>query len=50
LEKKIIGDPILIGGKMMSLSRVIRAGDFVFLTGQLPFRQGALVTSGTVEE
>lgn len=34
----------------MSLSRAIRAGDFVFLTGQLPFRQGELVTSGTVEE
>lgn len=50
MEKKIIGDPIVIGGKKMSLSRAIRAGDFVFLTGQLPFRDGAVLTSGTVEE
>ena len=35
-NKKIIGDPVVIGGRKLSLSRAIRAGDFIFLTGQVP--------------
>ena len=38
--KKIIGDPVVIGGRQLSLSRAIRAGDFIFLTGQIPFKNG----------
>ncbi|NVK98179.1 MAG: RidA family protein [Ruegeria pomeroyi] len=34
----------------MSLSRAIRAGDFVFLTGQIPMRDGVPITTGSVEE
>ena len=50
MKKKIIGDPIIIGGTTLSLSRAVRAGDFVFLTGQIPFKDGEVMTNGTVEE
>ena len=49
-NKKIIGDPVVIGGRKLSLSRAIRAGDFIFLTGQVPFKNGEVMTSGTIEE
>jgi 2-iminobutanoate/2-iminopropanoate deaminase len=49
-KKKVIGDPIVIGGRKLSLSRAIRAGDLVFLTGQVPFKDGQVMTTGTVEE
>lgn len=48
--KQVIGGPLVIGGRQLSLSRAIRAGDFVFLTGQVPFKDGAVMTSGTIEE
>ena len=48
--KQVIGGPLVIGGRKLSLSRAIRAGDFVFLTGQIPFRDGQVMTTGTVEE
>ena len=50
MKKQIIGDPITIGGTTLSLSRAVRAGDFVFLTGQIPFKDGEVMTTGTVEE
>ncbi|MEO9877640.1 MAG: RidA family protein [Anderseniella sp.] len=49
-KKTVIGDPIVIGGRKLSLSRAIRAGDFVFLTGQVPFKDGEVMTTGTVED
>lgn len=49
-SKEIIGGPLEIGGRVLSLSRAIRAGDFVFLTGQIPMQDGAPMTTGTVEE
>lgn len=48
--KQVIGGPLVIGGRKLSLSRAIRAGDFVFLTGQIPFKDGQVMTTGTVEE
>ncbi|MEM7207926.1 MAG: RidA family protein [Pseudomonadota bacterium] len=48
--KKVIGDPIVINGRQLSLSRAMRAGDFVFLTGQIPMRDGLLMTDGTIED
>jgi len=48
--KEVIGGPLVIGGRVLSLSRAIRAGDFVFLTGQIPMRDGVVVTEGTIEE
>ena len=38
--RQVIGDPVVIGGRTLSLSRAVRAGDFVFLTGQVPLRDG----------
>ena len=49
-EKQIIGDPVVIGGRTLSLSRAVRAGDFLFLTGQVPFKNGEVMTTGTVED
>ena len=48
--KEVIGEPLEIGGRKLSLSRAIRAGDFVFLTGQIPFEDGAPMTTGTIED
>ena len=48
--KQVIGEALVIDGRRLSLSRAIRAGDFVFLTGQIPFQDGAPMTSGTIEE
>ncbi len=49
-KKQVIGGPLVIGGRKLSLSRAIRAGDFVYLTGQTPMRDGAPMTTGTIEE
>ena len=49
-KKEVIGGPLEIGGRILSLSRAIRAGDFVFLTGQVPMRDGAPMTVGSIEE
>lgn len=49
-SKQVIGGPLVIGGRKLSLSRAIRAGDFVFLTGQVPFKDGQVMTTGTVED
>jgi 2-iminobutanoate/2-iminopropanoate deaminase len=49
-KKQVIGGPLEIGGRVLSLSRAIRAGDFVFLTGQIPMRGGVPMTEGTIQE
>ena len=49
-NKKVIGNPIVIGGRTLSLSKAIRAGNFIFLTGQVPFKDGEVMTTGTIEE
>ncbi|WP_282119696.1 RidA family protein [Ruegeria atlantica] len=49
-KKQVIGGPLEIGGRVLSLSRAIRAGDFVYLTGQIPMKDGAPMTTGTVKE
>ena len=49
-KKQIIGGPLEINGRVLSLSRAIRAGDFVFLTGQIPMRNGAPMTDGSIQE
>lgn len=48
--KQVIGAPLVIGGRTLSLSRAIRAGDFVFLTGQVPLKDGTPMTTGGIEE
>jgi len=49
-KKTIIGDPLVINGRQLSLSRAVRAGDFVFLTGQVPMQDGQVMTTGSIEE
>ena len=49
-SKQVIGGPLVIGGRELSLSRAIRAGDFVFLTGQVPMRDGVPMTDGNIED
>ena len=50
MAKEIIGDPVVINGRRLSLSRAVRAGDFVFLTGQVPMQNGAVMTQGSIED
>ena len=50
MTKQIIGDPLVINGRRLSLSRVVRAGDFVFLTGQVPMQNGAVMMHGSIED
>ena len=50
MTKQIIGDPLVIKGRRLSLSRAVRAGDFVFLTGQVPMQNGAVMTCGSIED
>ena len=49
-DKKVIGAPVVVGGRTLSLSRAIRAGDFVFLTGQIPFRGEEVMIEGSIED
>ena len=49
-EKQVIGGPLVIDGRELSLSRAIRAGDFVFVTGQVPMHDGSPMTDGSIED
>lgn len=49
-KKEVIGGSLEINGRVLSLSRAIRAGDFVFLTGQIPMRDGVPMTDGSIQE
>ena len=49
-QKEVIGAPLVIDGRELSLSRAVRAGDFVFVTGQVPMRDGKPMTDGSIEE
>jgi reactive intermediate/imine deaminase len=49
-EKQVIGGPLVIGGRQLSLSKAIRAGDFVFVTGQVPMRDGIPMNDGSIED
>ena len=50
MSKEIIGEPLVINGRKLSLSKAVRAGDFVFLTGQIPMKNGIVVTEGSIED
>ena len=50
MTKQIIGDPLVINGRRLSLSRAVWVGDFVFLTGQVPMQNGAVMTHGSIED
>ena len=44
--RQVVGGAVSIGGRKLSVSTAIRAGDFVFLAGQIPIRNGEVVTEG----
>ena len=48
--RQVIGQPLVIGGRGLSLSRAVRAGDTVYLTGQIPMQNGAPMTTGSIED
>lgn len=50
MPKEIIVGPLVINGRQLSLSKAVRAGDFVFLTGQVPMVGGEVLTTGTIED
>lgn len=45
-----LGEPIVINNRRLSLSKAVRAGNFIFLTGQIPMKNGAPMTEGSIEE
>jgi 2-iminobutanoate/2-iminopropanoate deaminase len=49
-RKQVIGAPLVIDGRVLSLSPAVRAGDFVFVTGQVPMRDGKPMTDGRIED
>ena len=49
-KKKIIGGALVIDGRKLSLSKAVEAGNFIFLTGQIPLKNGEPMTEGTIEE
>ena len=50
MAKQVIGGPVVINGRTLSLSRAVRAGEMVYLTGQVPMRDGAVMTEGSIED
>ena len=49
-KKQVIGQPLIINGRRLSLSRAVRAGDMVYVTGQVPLQDGAPMTEGSIED
>lgn len=49
-KKECIGGALMINGRTLSLSKAVRADNLVFLTGQVPMRDDAPMTGGTIEE
>ena len=49
-KKQCIGGALVINGRTLSLSKAVRADNLVFLTGQVPMRDGVPMTDGTIEE
>jgi len=49
-SKEIIGGDLVIGGRKLTLSKAVRAGDMVYVTGQVPFRDGEVMIDGSIED
>ena len=50
MGKQIIGGEVVVGGNRIPLSKAIRAGDYVYLSGQVPLRGDGSVETGSIEE
>jgi len=49
-RKQVIGGDYITRGRKLSLSKAVRAGDFVYLTSQAPRQSDQPMTTGTTEE
>ncbi len=47
---EVLGGPVVINNRRLSLSKAVRAGNFIFLTGQIPMLDGKPMTEGSIEE
>ena len=50
MGKQIIGGEVVVGGNKIPLSKAIRAGDYVYLSGQVPLRGDGSVETGPIED
>lgn len=50
MGKQIIGGEVVVGGNKIPLSKAIRAGDYVYLSGQVPLKRDGSVETGSIEE
>lgn len=50
MGKQIIGGEVVVGGNRIPLSKAIRAGDYVYLSGQVPLRGDGSVETGSIED
>ena len=49
MDKQIIGGEVVVGGNKIPLSKAIRAGDYVYLSGQVPLKSDGSVETGSIE-
>jgi reactive intermediate/imine deaminase len=49
MDKQIIGGEVVVGGNKIPLSKAIRAGDYVYLSGQVPLKGDGSVETGSIE-
>jgi reactive intermediate/imine deaminase len=49
MGKQIIGGEVVVGGNKIPLSKAIRAGDYVYLSGQVPLKGDGSVETGSIE-
>ena len=50
MGKQIIGGEVVVGGNKIPLSKAIRAGDYVYLSGQVPLKGDGSVETGSIED
>ena len=50
MGKQIIGGEVVVGGNKIPLSKAIRAGDHVYLSGQVPLKGDGSVETGSIED
>ena len=50
MGKQIIGGAVVVGGNKIPLSKAIRAGDYVYLSGQVPLKGDGSVETGSIED
>ena len=50
MGKQIIGGEVVVVGNKVPLSKAIRAGDYVYLSGQVPLKGDGSVETGSIED